>query len=177
VAGRPRHVSRRAEPPQTGDGEITPFWGRFRQPHPGSRGQVAEAAGAGVPVHPGTAPVAQQRPVLAAVDGPVDGPPDRGRQRDEDDLGALADHAQDAVAVLLAEVGDVGGAGLEDPQPEQAERGDQGEVLTVGRLAGGQQRLELQVVSPSVGDSGGTVGRRSHCAGECSSRPSMTQVR
>jgi hypothetical protein len=69
------------------------------QVDPGSRGQVAEAAGAGVPVHPGTAPVAQQRPVLAAIDGPVDGPPDRGRQRDEDDLGALADHAQDAVAV------------------------------------------------------------------------------
>jgi hypothetical protein len=114
-----------------------------------------------VAVHPSAAPVAQQRPFGAPVDGAVDCPPDRGRQRDVDDLGALADHPKHSVAVLFTEIGDVGGAGLEDPQPEQAERGDQGEVLTVGRLAGGQQRLELQVVSPSVGDSGGTVGRRS----------------
>jgi hypothetical protein len=28
-----------------------------------------------------------------------------------------------------------------------------------------------------VGDSAGTVGRRSYSAGECSSTPSMTQVR
>ena len=32
-------------------------------------------------------------------------------------------------------------------------------------------------VNPSVGDSGGTVGRRTCSAGECSSRLSMTQVR
>jgi hypothetical protein len=32
-------------------------------------------------------------------------------------------------------------------------------------------------VNPSVGDSGETVGRRSHSAGECSRMPSMTQVR
>jgi hypothetical protein len=44
------------------------------------------------------------------------------------------------VAVLLAEVGDVGGAGLEDPQPEQPEDGDQGEVVDVARLAGWHQR-------------------------------------
>jgi hypothetical protein len=31
--------------------------------------------------------------------------------------------------------------------------------------------------SPSVGDSGGTVGRRTYSAGECSSTLSMTQVR
>jgi hypothetical protein len=31
-------------------------------------------------------------------------------------------------------------------------------------------------VNPSVGDSGGTAGRRTCPAGECSSTPSMTQV-
>jgi hypothetical protein len=31
-------------------------------------------------------------------------------------------------------------------------------------------------VKPRVGDSGGTVGRRSHSAGECSSTASMTHV-
>ncbi len=32
-------------------------------------------------------------------------------------------------------------------------------------------------LSPSVGDSGGTVGRRRYSAGECASIPSITQVR
>ena len=32
-------------------------------------------------------------------------------------------------------------------------------------------------VSPSVGDSAGTFGRRTYSAGECSSTSSMTQVR
>jgi hypothetical protein len=60
--------------------------------------------------------------------------------------GALAAHAQDPVAVLLAEVGDVGAGGFEDPQTEQAEHGHQREVARVRRLAGGgEQRLELQV--------------------------------
>ena len=39
-------------------------------------------------------------------------------------------------------------------KPEQAQHRDQGEVVEVGRLAGpGEQRLELQVVNPKVGDS------------------------
>jgi hypothetical protein len=50
------------------------------------------------------------------------------------------------VAVFLAEVAEVGTAGFEDPQTEQAEHGDQGEVVGVGRLpGGGDQGLELQV--------------------------------
>jgi hypothetical protein len=36
------------------------------------------------------------------------------------------------VTVFLAEVADAGPAGFEDPQPEQAEEGDQGEVVRVG---------------------------------------------
>ncbi len=61
-------------------------------------------------------------------------------------LSALAAHSQDPVAVLLAEVLDVGAGGLEDAQPEEAEHGDQGEVAVVDRVAGGgQDRFELQV--------------------------------
>ena len=108
---------------------------------------MAQPAGGGVAVHPCAAQVEQQRAVGSPVDGAVDRPPDRGRQqRHEDDLGALADRPQHPVAVLFADVGDVGGAGLEDAQPEQAEHGDQGEVVAVCRLAAcDQQRLELQV--------------------------------
>jgi hypothetical protein len=40
---------------------------------------------------------------------------DRGWQRDEDGLATLADDAQDAVAVLFAEVADVRAGGFEDP--------------------------------------------------------------
>ncbi len=50
------------------------------------------------------------------------------------------------MAVLLAEVADVRSAGFEDPQSEEAEYGDQCEVVDVGRQScGGDQGLELQV--------------------------------
>ena len=98
---------------------------------PGGPGEVAQAAGGRVPVHPGAAGVQQDRPADPGGYRPVDGPADRWRQRDQDDLGALAAHAQDPVAVFFAEVGDVGAGGLEDPQAQQAEHGRQREVVRV----------------------------------------------
>lgn len=41
-------------------------------------GEVLESAGGGVPVHPPTMGVAQDRPGGAVVDGLVDSPSDRG---------------------------------------------------------------------------------------------------
>ena len=94
--------------------------------------------------------------MVPEADRPVDGPADRWRQRDPDDLGALAAYAQDPVAVLFAEVGDVRTGGFEDPQAEQAEHGHQGEVVRVHRLPrGGEQGLELQVREPQGGRFGG----------------------
>ena len=59
---------------------------------------------------------------------------------------------EDAVAVYLAEVVDVGAGGLEDPQAEESEHRDQGEVVGVGRVAGGgEQGFELQVAEPEGG--------------------------
>jgi hypothetical protein len=102
-----------------------------------------------VAVHPGVAAVEQDRPSGAAAGSPVDGATDRGWQRDEDDLGAFATHAQYPVAVLFAQVGDVRAGGLEDPQAEQAEQGHEREVAGVGGLAGcGEQGLELQMSEP-----------------------------
>ncbi|WP_157408326.1 hypothetical protein [Actinoplanes sp. N902-109] len=50
------------------------------------------------------------------------------------------------MAVLLAEVGDAGTAGFEDPQPEQAEQRNQRVVVAVDRQpCGRDQGLELQV--------------------------------
>jgi hypothetical protein len=118
----------------------------------GGFGKPVQAAGGRVPVHPGAAGVQQDRPADPGSYRPVDGPADRGRQRDQDDLGALAAYAQDPVAVFLAEVGDVGAGGLENPQAEQAEHGHQREVVPVRRLpGGGEQSLELQVREPEGG--------------------------
>ncbi|GID29427.1 hypothetical protein [Paractinoplanes brasiliensis] len=82
--------------------------------------------------------------MFAVFCGALDGPSDRGRQRNQHSFVALAVNLQDTVAVLLAEVGDVGTAGFEDPKSEQAEHRDQREVVAVGRQpCGRDQGLEL----------------------------------
>jgi hypothetical protein len=102
-----------------------------------------QAPGGRVAVNPGAAAVEQDRAAGAGSYCLVDGAPDGGRQRDQDDLGALAAHAQHLVAVLFAEVGDVRGGGFEDPQ---AEYGHEREVAGIGGLpGGGEQGLELQM--------------------------------
>jgi hypothetical protein len=85
-------------------------------------------------------------PPVRVPTAPVDCPRHRWRQRHQYHLGALADHSQYAVPVLLAQVGDVRAGGFEDPQPEQTQHRHQREVIGVRRLPGrGQHRLELQV--------------------------------
>jgi hypothetical protein len=98
---------------------------------PRGAGELMQAAGRGVPVHPGAAAVEQDRAPRPGPGRPVDGPADGGRQRDQDNLGAFAADAQHPVAVLFAEVADIGAGGLEDPQAEQAEHGHQREVVRV----------------------------------------------
>ncbi len=108
--------------------------------------EVPQTAGRCVTVHPCAAAIEQDRPAGTDSSSPVDSPPYCGRQRDQDDLGALAAHAQHPVAMFLAEVTDVSASCLEDPQAEQPEHGHQREVVRVRRLPGGdQQGLELQV--------------------------------
>lgn len=70
-----------------------------------------------------------------------------GRRRIElSDLAAFPGDPQYPVAVFLAEVGDRHAGGFEDPQPEQAEHRDEGEVVDVGGGAGGgEHRFELQM--------------------------------
>ena len=112
----------------------------------GGFGESPQTAGGRVPVHPPAAAVEQDRSARAVRDRTVDGPADRWRQRDQDDLGAFAAYAQHPVAVLFAEVGDVRAGGLEDPQADQPEHGHQREVARLRRFpGGGEQRFELQV--------------------------------
>jgi hypothetical protein len=121
-------------------------------PDSGRCGEVPEPAGCGVAVHPRPVNVAQDRPAVAVLDGPVEGSGHRWWERDQDDLAAFAAHAHDAVAVFFSEIADVRGAGFEDPQPDQAEHGDEREVVRVVRQSrGGDHCLELQVAQSEGG--------------------------
>jgi len=53
-------------------------------------------------------------------------------QRQQDNLGAFAAYTQDPVAVLFAEIGNVGSGCFEDAQAEEPERGGQREVARAG---------------------------------------------
>ena len=118
----------------------------------GGLGKPAQAAGGYMPVHPGAPAIEQDRPAGTGPDRAVDGPANGRRQRDKNNLGALTAHAQDPVAVLLAEVGDIRAGGLEDPQAQESEHGHQREVVWVRRLpGGGQQGFELKVGVPESG--------------------------
>jgi hypothetical protein len=91
-------------------------------------------------------------PALRPSTAPVDRSAYGWRERDEDDLAALATDSQDAMAVFLAEVVDAGAAGFEDSQPEKAEQGNESEVVRVVRQpGGGDQGFELQMAEPESG--------------------------
>lgn len=100
------------------EGVAQHVWVHTRQPHHRHRGQAAEPSCSAVAVHAAGSAVEQDRPTGPVADSPVESAADCGRQRHESDLGALSDHAQNPVAVFLTDVGHVGAAGLEDPQPE-----------------------------------------------------------
>ena len=127
-------------------------------PHARVLGEVAQAAGGGMPVHPGAAPIEQDRSAGPVGYGPVGyGPADRRGQRDQDDLGALAAHPQDPVAVFFAQVGDVGAGGFEDPQAQQPEH-DQLAAHRVRERRGGAGRCSASC----PGNAPGSPVRKGH---------------
>jgi len=117
-------------------------------------------------------------PVGPVADGPIDGSTHRRRQWGQDNLAALASHGKDPMAVDLVEVADVGAAGFEDPQPEQAEHATRAKSNTFGEVrAVDSIASNCRFVSPSIGESGGTLGRQTYSAGEWAKISSNTQVR
>jgi hypothetical protein len=107
-------------------------------------GQPPESAGRCVPIHPNPMHVTQDWPGGAVVDGSVDRTSHRWRQRDQHGRVASATDPEHTVAVFLAEVADARAASFKDPQAEETEHGDQGEVIDVWRQPGrGDQRFEL----------------------------------
>jgi hypothetical protein len=71
------------------------------RPQAGDISEAPQPPRGRVAVHPGAAAVEQDRPVVPQAGRPVDGPADRWRQRDLDDLGAFTAYAQDPVAVKV----------------------------------------------------------------------------
>ena len=104
-------------------------------------GQCPAGAGA-VHAPPGAGP--QDRAGGAPVDGLPDGSQNRDRQRDVGGLGALAEHVQQLVAGLVAQVADVCGTGFRHAQPEHPEQADQRVVVRTGGAGGGEHRGELE---------------------------------
>jgi hypothetical protein len=78
-----------------------------------------------VPVQPPPVRGQEHRTISAFAGGQVDRPRGPRRQRDSDDLAALAGDGQRPVPALQAQLLDVGAGGLRDPQPVQREQGDQ----------------------------------------------------
>ena len=99
-----------------------------------------------MPVHPDASTVEQDRAGGAVVDKSLQCSLGSRRQWHEHDLAAFPADLQDTMTVLLTQVFHVGAAGVEDPQAQQPEQDDEGEVVDVGTGAGGVQHgLELQV--------------------------------
>ena len=69
------------------------MWVRAGNSHSGGFSKPPQAACCGMPVHADAAAVEEDGSTGTAADGPVDGPSNSWRQRDQRDLGAFAAHA------------------------------------------------------------------------------------
>ena len=113
---------------------------------PGAAGDPADDPPGAVPVQPPPVGGQEDRSFGALADGQVDRPGGARRERDGDDLAALAGDGQRPVPAFEAQVLDVGAGGLRDPQPVQGEQGDQRVLGGRAEPGGDQQRAELVAV-------------------------------
>jgi hypothetical protein len=130
----------------------------------GAAGDLADDPPGAVPVQPPPVGGQEHRPAGPFADGQVDRPGGPRRQRDGDDLAALAGDRQRPVPALQPQVLDVGAGGLGHPQPVQREQGDQRMLGRRPEPGSDQQRAELVavqrdgmgfVVHPRTADVGG----------------------
>jgi hypothetical protein len=99
-----------------GDERVSERVGRDGLADPGAAGGLADDPPGAVPVKPPPVGGREHRPADAFADGQVDRPGRARRQRDGDDLAALAGDRQGPVAPFQGQVLDVGTGGLGDPQ-------------------------------------------------------------
>ena len=118
---------------------------------PGAAGDTADDSGGAVPVQPPPVGSEEHRPFGPLADSQADRPGGARRDRDGDDLAALAGDHQGTVAAFQAQLLDVSAGRLRHPQPVQRQQGEQ---RTIGRRpqpGGDQERAELIAVQGSRG--------------------------
>ena len=113
---------------------------------PGAAGNLADDPPGAVPVQPPPVRGQEHRPVHALADGQIDRSGSARRQRDGDDLAALAGDGQSPVPAFQAQVLDVGASSLRDPQPVQREQGNQRMLDRRAEPRGYQQGPELVAI-------------------------------
>ena len=101
-----------------------------------------------VPIQPTAIGGQEDRSLAALADRQVDRPGGPRRERDGDDLAALAGDHQGAVPALDAQRLDAGAGGFGDAQPVERQQGDQRVLRGVAKAGGDQQRAELVAVQP-----------------------------
>jgi hypothetical protein len=112
----------------------------------GTAGGLADDLPGAVPVQPPPIGGQEHRPICTFADGQVDRPRGARRERDGDDLAALAGDGQRPVPAFQAQLVDVGAGGLGDPQPVQREQGDQRMVERRTEPGGYQQGAQFVAV-------------------------------
>ncbi len=101
-----------------------------------------------MPVQPPAIGGQEDRSVAALTDGQVDRPGGAWRERDGDDLAALAGDHQGAVPALDAQALNAGAGRLGNPQPVQSEQGDQRMLGRRAEPRSHQDRTEFIAVQP-----------------------------
>ena len=141
---------------------------------PGAAGDPADNPGGAVPVQPLPAGGEEQWAFGALAGGQVDGSGGARRERDGDDLAALAGDDQGAVAAFQPKVLDGGAGDLGDPQAVQRQQGD--ECVLGGRAESGGDQDRAVLISVQCRGVRLVVqaGRRTCAAGECSRSSSST---
>ena len=97
-------------------------------------------------IEPGAVAAEEDRSLAAFADGEVDRPGGAGRQRDGDDLAALADDRQGAMTAFEPESFDVGPDRFGDPQPVQREQADEGVVAGAAETGGDEHGADFVAV-------------------------------
>jgi hypothetical protein len=113
---------------------------------PGTAGCLADDPGGTMTVQPAAIGGQEDRPLAAFPDGQVDCTRGTRRERDGDDLAALASGYQGPVPAFHAQGLDVGAGGFRDAQPVEGEQGDQCVLGGRAQPGGGQQSAELVAV-------------------------------
>ena len=88
----------------------------------------------------------EDRPLDPFADGEIDGPGGSRGERDGDDLAALAQHRERAVAPFEAERLDVGAERFGDPQPVDRQQGDERVLAGRGQPGSDEEGADLVAV-------------------------------